>query len=74
MSPADIWTKAIDMTRAQPAGPDALRELAAAFDRERDGKIVRAELAKAREREATDKVAKILARYEAATSSTRSRS
>lgn len=52
MSPAEIWTKAIDMTMAQPAGPDALRDLADAFDRERDGEIVRAELAKARDREA----------------------
>lgn len=42
MTPAEIWTKAIDMTLAQPAGPDALRDLADAFDRERDGEIVRA--------------------------------
>ena len=61
MNPVDIWTKAIDMTLAasrdvpddlkldaRRARREALRDLADAFDRERDGGLVAAELAKAR--------------------------
>lgn len=54
MTPADIWTKAIDMTLAALRDGSAdrgesLRDLADSFDRERDGELVAAELRRARE-------------------------